>query len=330
MTAIRNNTSPSVADPPDADPKEAIGKWIEAHHPVLEVLLDAYCVVDSTNRVVDFNVAFTDLCGESYRKILKIAEFGELVRMQISPVQEILASLKPARWDEVPATTRAYPQLQLIIGGVPIAGSSGEGIGALLTIRNVSAESELQKKYDERKKESIIDGLTRLYNKVFTEAQLLRAVKTAARDSSPVSIVLCDVDHFKNVNDTYGHPAGDYVLATVAQMLKGESRETDVAGRFGGEEFLVILPSSDVEGARVFAERFRGRVEATRILFEGKHVPLTVSLGTATFSNQWAKGMEPERCAREMVTQSDTALYHAKANGRNKTCQFELLKKKSG
>jgi len=215
----------------------------------------------------------------------------------------------------------------MIFGGVPIHSDKGEVLGALITIRNVSADSELQKKYDERKKESVIDGLTRLFNKTYTENTLLRVIKTSLRDFQGLSVVMCDIDHFKRVNDTYGHQAGDFVLSTVAQMLKGETRDTDICGRFGGEEFMVILCNSDVKGAMIFAERFRKRVASTQILFEGKHIPVTVSLGTSSFTERWIPGMNAEKSMKDLVSHADTALYFAKANGRNQTCQFESLPK---
>jgi diguanylate cyclase (GGDEF)-like protein len=198
-------------------------------------------------------------------------------------------------------------------------------LGALITIRNVSAESELQKKYDARKKESAIDGLTRLYNKTYTENLFLRMVKGVLRDAGGISLVMCDIDHFKKVNDTYGHQAGDYVLATVAQMLKGESRDSDIVGRFGGEEFIVVLANSDIKGASIFSERFRNRVSATEIVHEGRKIPVTVSLGTASFNKKWKRGDNAEEILKDLVHRADTALYFAKANGRNQTCQFEKL-----
>lgn len=325
MTAIRNNTSPSSAETSDAG--EALRAWAQAHKGILDVFLDAYCLVDASNRVVDFNVAFTELCGESYRKILKIGDRTQLIKLDVEAEREIRDTLKPLRLDEVSGSTKAYPELRLIVGGVPVLKSDGTFLGSLITIRNVSAESELQKKYDQRKQESVIDGLTRLYNKVYAESMLMRLVKGALRGEHALSVVICDIDHFKKVNDTYGHPAGDHVLSTVAQMLKGESRETDIVGRFGGEEFIAILAFTDRAGSLVFTERFRKRVASAQILFEGKHIPLTVSLGTATFHDTWRNGMSPEACLKELVARADTALYYAKAHGRNQSRQIESITK---
>jgi diguanylate cyclase (GGDEF)-like protein len=195
----------------------------------------------------------------------------------------------------------------------------------LLTIRNVTAESLLQKKYDQRKKDSIVDGLTRLFNKVTIEEYLQKLIKSSLRDTQPLSVVMCDLDHFKKINDTFGHRAGDHVLHRISQLLKAEARETDTIGRFGGEEFLVLLPKSNVEGARIFCERFRERVENTKFVFEGKIIPVHVSCGTASFDEEWRPGLEISDIAKTLITHADTALYFAKANGRNRTCQFEEI-----
>jgi len=294
----------------------------------MDVFLDAFCVVDTQNRVVDFNVAFTELCGESYRKILKTGDFCALVHTELCPgncpAKRIVTEGRPLRLDELSGGTKAFPTLQLIFGGVPIQDEAGATIGALITIRNVSAESELQKKYDQRKQESIVDGLTRLYNKVYTEAMLLRMTKSLSRDLDHLSVVMVDIDHFKKVNDTYGHRAGDFVLATVAQMLQGESRDTDIVGRFGGEEFMAVLGNSDATGSFSFSERFRKRVAAAEIMFEGTHIPVTVSLGSATLSAKTATGT-PEALIRDAVSRADAALYWAKANGRNQVVIAENM-----
>jgi len=289
----QSNTSRSSdeirAEPTQEQATEALRQWARRNKSLTEVFLDAYCLVDIANQIVDFNVAFEELCGESYRKILKIGDFCKLVATEICPGQcparQIATSHKALRLDEITGFTKAFPTLKMILGGVPILSDSGEFIGSLLTIRNVSAESELQKKYDESKQESATDGLTRLFNKIYTESLLLRMIKGSFREINMLSIVLCDIDFFKRVNDTYGHGAGDFVLSTVAQILKSETRDTDVVGRCGGEEFLVVLPNSDIAGVKIFAERFRKRLESTKIFFEGDHIPVTVSLGTATLAS---------------------------------------------
>lgn len=339
MTAIRNNTSLSPNNSPEKEREfsEQLKQWAQDHSKILEVLLDAYCIVDLSNRLVEFNVAFTELCGESYRKIQKIGDFCQLIKTEFCPHQcpakQVITSGKPLRIDELKGASKVHPELQLIVAGVPVTNAKGEIIGSLITIRNVSAENELQKKYGERARESITDGLTRLYNKVFSEAALLRSLKSSLREGLPVSVAMTDIDHFKRVNDTYGHQAGDYVLSIIANLLKNAARDSDVVGRFGGEEFIVILENCDVTGAKIFAERFRKKVEATKIVFEGKTIHATVSVGTSTFLETWKPGVNAEMESKELVNQADNALYNAKASGRNRLAQFETLpsnKKKGG
>ena len=328
---IRNNTLPSPSSGPAEGKSDAelLRLWVQSNQAVLEVLLDAFCVVDMQNKVVDFNVAFTELCGESYRKILKVGDFCTLIRTEHCPDQcpakQVVQTKKTIRLDELGGSSKAYPALQMILGGVPIHTADGRIIGSLLTIRNVSAESELQKKYYERKQESVMDGLTQLYNKVYSEAMLLKCIKGTLRDPQTLSVLLCDIDHFKKVNDTHGHQAGDFVLSNVAQIAKTVARDSDIVGRFGGEEFLVILTNTDRYGAGIFAERFRSRVEATPFSFQSKTIAVTISLGTATFAEKWREGMHPEDCLKELVSKADSALYFAKANGRNRFCQYEAL-----
>ncbi len=310
---------------------EQLEKWVAENSALLEIFLDAYCVVDSKNHVVAFNEAFMELTGESYRKILKTGDLCTLLPTTLCqtqcPSKTVLTSGKALRLDEVGARSKSFAHLELIFSGVPIVINAKQA-GALLTVRNVTAESLLQKKYDERKKESILDGLTQLYNKAYTEAMLLRLIKTAIRnqDNAKLSIVMCDIDHFKKVNDTYGHQAGDKVLSAVAKLLKDSARETDFVGRFGGEEFVCVLTASDIKGSWTFCERFRKEVSELSITHDGKKIPVTVSLGTATIVAKPIQGKDPTEIAKDLVSKADTALYAAKKGGRNKTCQHETLK----
>jgi diguanylate cyclase (GGDEF)-like protein len=334
--ATPSNTLPSPNSGDATKAREALDAWLKEHRPLLDIFLDAFCVVDAENCVVDFNEAFMELTGESYRKVLKIGDFCTLLKTQYCPgecpAKQAITQNRPVRIDEVRGQTKSFPDLQMILGAVPILTPAGEPVGALLTIRNVTAESELQKKYDERKKESIVDGLTQLFNKSFTEGALLRSIKAAMRqgESHRLSVVMCDIDHFKKVNDTYGHQAGDEVLSRVAKILKEEARDTDLVGRFGGEEFVCILNATDREGAQIFCERFRKRIESTKIAHGDKIIPVTISLGTATSLPEWNVQTDPTLAMKDIVSRADTALYFAKANGRNRCCQFETLPSSDG
>lgn len=156
------------------------------------------------------------------------------------------------------------------------------------------------------------DALTGLSNRRAIMGELGSRFQLAHRYGRPLSVILCDLDLFKKVNDTHGHPAGDAVLRTFAEIAAQTFREPDLVGRIGGEEFLVLLPETDVEGALVGAERLRRGLEATPVDIGGTLLRVTCSLGVAARRDE-----DPEPGA--LVGRADAALYKAKAAGRNRS-----------
>jgi diguanylate cyclase (GGDEF)-like protein len=167
---------------------------------------------------------------------------------------------------------------------------------------------------------SALDTLTGIANRGRFDAVLRQEWRRAIRDESPLSLVFCDIDHFKDFNDTYGHQAGDECLVRVAQAMdEALNRPADVAARYGGEEFVGLLVDTEREGARTLAERIRSRVEGLRIEHRSSTVApvLTVSLGTATVRPRATE--RPE----DLVELADRALYAAKEGGRNRVSTAE-------
>ena len=164
-----------------------------------------------------------------------------------------------------------------------------------------------------RRLESLIfgDELTGLPNRRFLLTQLSALVSGARRHDRPLSAVMVDIDHFKVVNDTYGHAVGDAVLAAVASTLRERLREEDWVGRLGGEEFLALLPDEELEGAAVVAEGLRSAIEHIGVREGGDTLRVTVSVGWAT--------LEDSEGAEALLRRADEALYAAKAAGRNVT-----------
>jgi diguanylate cyclase (GGDEF)-like protein len=154
------------------------------------------------------------------------------------------------------------------------------------------------------------DFLTKLFNKRAIEEYLNLKESEYERHTHPYCIAMLDLDHFKSVNDTYGHEAGDAVLIAFAKILKLEARATDIVGRFGGEEFLAILGDTDLEGAKVFCEKVRAHVEAAHFMYQGQRIAVSVSIGVA------------ERMAypsmKALLNGADERLYDAKRKGRNR------------
>ncbi|HEX8353134.1 MAG TPA: sensor domain-containing diguanylate cyclase [Pyrinomonadaceae bacterium] len=164
--------------------------------------------------------------------------------------------------------------------------------------------------FQQMQHQALTDGLTGCFNRRFFEIQLERDLHLATRMRQPVSLILLDIDHFKRVNDTHGHDAGDAALRILANALREEVRGVDTAARYGGEEFAIILPQAGPEGAQVVAERLRSRIERTEVPGVGC---ITASLGVATFPG--------DASSRELlVTSADRALYQAKRTGRNRVC----------
>jgi diguanylate cyclase (GGDEF)-like protein len=183
-----------------------------------------------------------------------------------------------------------------------------------LHLKLLYAQRELLEKNVELERLCRTDALTGLANRRELGRVLEAEFKRSRRYGVSFAVAMADIDFFKRINDEHGHPAGDLVLTKVADTMRDIVRETDCGGRFGGEEFLAILGTNDVEGARVFAERWRLAVEHMKVELSGeKTVGVTISIGIASWD---PKFLSPQ----PMVEMADAALYRAKAAGRNQVC----------
>jgi two-component system cell cycle response regulator len=170
-------------------------------------------------------------------------------------------------------------------------------------------------RYGKVKEQSMRDSLTGLYNRRVLEEMLDR--EDRKRGINPLSVLIIDLDDFKSINDTYGHPCGDLALKTIAAVLRDNTRGTDVVARNGGEEFAVMLPATSVSIGFEVGERLRKSIEKTTIMCNGTNIPLTASIG---ISHRPSREYFP---AREMISQADKALYQAKYSGKNRVCFFD-------
>jgi len=180
-----------------------------------------------------------------------------------------------------------------------------------------SREKELAEMNDKLRQISLTDGLTGVENRRSLEDRLKDQWQHSVRLHEPMSVVMCDIDKFKAVNDTYGHLAGDEVLKQIAALLKGEAREIDRVGRYGGEEFLLILPGTVLDAAVTFAERLREKVESHTFSYEGGTLRRTMSCGVASAPHPKVKDQEA------LVRAADDALYVAKETGRNRVVRYD-------
>jgi diguanylate cyclase (GGDEF)-like protein len=159
------------------------------------------------------------------------------------------------------------------------------------------------------------DSLTGLYNRWYVIDKMEAEINRAIRHNSPVALLMLDIDHFKNVNDTYGHTAGDQVLQSVGRLLRESCRVYDVPGRYGGEEFCILLPETALGLTPIVAERIRQRLELTEVAVGDWSVVVTASIGIAGID---ASAGEPMLSPAALIEHADRALYSAKHHGRNR------------
>jgi diguanylate cyclase (GGDEF)-like protein len=175
-----------------------------------------------------------------------------------------------------------------------------------------SMEDGLRRLAERLREESIRDGLTKVYNRRHLDERLPVEMAFARRHRTELSIIMLDIDHFKPVNDQYGHNAGDTVLTSIAALLGGFMRVEDMLARFGGEEFAVVLRNTDVASAHVVAERLRSRVEASPVRLGDHDIAVTISAGCASLAEM------QEYSAGALLALADGRMYAAKAAGKNK------------
>ena|SRR5437867_277581 len=195
-------------------------------------------------------------------------------------------------------------------------------VNSLLRIKALQSdlaarEKELSELNDKLRQISLTDGLTQVENRRSLEERLNEMWQHSVRLHEPIALVMCDIDWFKSVNDNHGHQAGDSVLKEFAQLLKAEAREIDRVGRYGGEEFLLILPGTVLDAAVTFAERLREKVEHHTFTYAGGKLCRTMSCGVAGSPHPRVKDQEA------LLKASDDALYVAKETGRNRVIRFD-------
>ncbi len=289
-----------------------------AHSVLINTMDDGVLVLDSQRRIVEINPAAEALFGISA---------AEAIGKTPPPASEKHPALPDRFWDSAEGQMKisfgqgaAQRHFDLRIS--PLVDARGQPSGRLVVFRDISdlvgAMQQLEEQLDEiqalqaeLREQAMRDPLTGLYNRRYLEETLERELARAQRDHYPVSLVMIDIDYFKQINDRYGHGAGDLVLQSLAGQLTRETRHGDIVCRFGGEEFLLVLPNSTKEVTFQRAEAWRQTFAAARVAFQGAGLQATLSMGLAAFPHDGAS-------ASQLITTADQRLYAAKAHGRNR------------
>jgi len=298
---------------------------------LIETMQDGVLVLDWQDRVVDINPAMEQfLVGgpSTFIGMHAIDIFGhwfETVQPLLNGSRsqtEIMAPNNPARFLDLRAT--------------PLYSRDGQLNGRLLVFREVTERKDVERRLrnantrlqsqlieigilqSRLREQAIRDPLTNLFNRRYLEETLDRELARAAREAYPVSIFMIDIDHFKNVNDSHGHEAGDLVLKAIADVLASQSRRGDFACRFGGEEFIVVMPNINTEVAQERAETLRKMLNSLRVSFDETSLMVTISMGIASYP---ANGTSRDSVLRS----ADRAMYAAKEAGRDHILSFDQL-----
>lgn len=256
---------------------------------------------------------------------LAAAHAARIVKVRARGSRALALAAPGERWAFQP---RAIAVIPLIEPAGTVVGTLGlwradpepfdpDDLAMVETLAPFAALQLLQgRAFGDLREDALRDPLTRLHNRRAFDERLEYETHRYRRDDQPLALLVLDLDHFKNVNDTLGHEAGDAVLETVATILRSTTREVDTAARFGGEEFVVLLPRTDLETAVEIAERIRTRVESTPTQWHEHTIPVTISIGVAAAPDSTP---DPER----LLEAADAALYAAKHAGRNRTAAAE-------
>ncbi len=210
------------------------------------------------------------------------------------------------------STNGTYLNEQLIIGEQVLNNGDRVKIGPAI-LKFLSGADAEAKYHEEIYRMTIVDGLTQIHNKRYLFEVLERECVRARRHERALSVIMFDIDHFKRINDKFGHLAGDHTLRELARICQERIRRDETFARYGGEEFTVVLPETALDGALSLAEDLRTRAETNDFVFQSESIPLTISLGCAQLETS-------DKNALDLIQRADDKLYEAKHGGRNRVC----------
>ena len=294
----------------------------ELHEKILDHLFDGVYFADCSRRITYWNRSAERITGYAREEVVgrccgdnvlrHVDVFGQELCQTGCPVSATLQDGQPREAD-VFLHRKDGVRLPVSVRVTPLRDEAGAIVGAVEVFCDCSEKQGLLRRMEDIQRESLTDPLTGAGNRRHGELVLANCLREQAASRLPFGVLLADLDHFKRVNDTYGHVAGDEVIRGIAERLKKGCRPYDVVGRYGGEEFLVVLSQADEECLKNVAERLWEVVRSAPFRSGETDIPVTISLGVA------ASGGVVERC-EQMIKRADDALYRAKSEGRDRIC----------
>ncbi|HEY2037845.1 MAG TPA: diguanylate cyclase, partial [Steroidobacteraceae bacterium] len=276
-----------------------------ARNLVFQGMRDAVLIIDNRSRLLDFNPASAQLFPS-----LDSASVGQQVAELLEDYPSLLSLLRGACSGEIllreGGATRYFD-----VRAFPLLSGTHE-LGHASILADITEQVRLR---EDLRIHAETDALTGIANRRRFLDSLTATCENAVTTRSSLSLLLLDLDHFKSINDRFGHPTGDAVLASIAGRLHTCLRTGDLLARYGGEEFSVLLPAADTGAALLCAERVLAAVSTHPVTVDGQHLPVTASIGLVTWNEQDG-GARPD--ATLLLKQADLALYRAKAEGRNR------------
>ena len=275
-----------------------------ARETVFENLEEGVMVLNKNNMVVDYNRMMKTILPS-----LTVHTIGQPVKEITGPNEGLAAIILSAQACDYTLVQNGQT-LHFHIRFAPLYNKKSEIAGKVITFSNVTERVRMEK---QMQKLAQIDGLTGMLNRSFFLNEV-EAVCRQLKEGGNITMIIFDVDHFKRVNDTFGHEAGDHVLTSLSRTVREKMRPQDLLARYGGEEFIVFLPHTSLLEARERAEAIRAAIEKTDVLVEGKPLRITSSFGLSHARIQAGAAASP---VQMLIREADQALYTAKRNGRN-------------
>jgi diguanylate cyclase (GGDEF)-like protein len=286
---------------------------------ILESVADGVYFVDRNRRITFWNAAASSISGHDRRTVIhRVCSGGPLQHVdgegrrlcaEGCPLTAVLADGLPRDGDVLLQHAQGH-RVPVHVAVRPLRGKTGDIVGAVETFTDTTAALEARHRTAELERLAFVDVLTGLGNRAFIDRQIASRMGEFARRGQPFGVLMLDLDHFKRVNDTWGHDAGDTVLKTVGRTLAAATRVEEFVGRWGGEEFIALVRASDESGLASVGERYRRMIAETEVRLPEGALRVTVSIGGTV--------VRITDCLSTLLRRADEHLYRSKREGRDR------------